>query len=73
MYMWASEKVFAGIYTLLCMLGPLIKRDKLKEERIWRVWSRSESLETSEVPSRNEAWTLNIEMNETGIGCDECD
>ena len=32
--MGASEEVCAGIYTLLCMLGPLIKRDNLKEERM---------------------------------------
>ena len=30
--MWASEEVCAGIYTLLCMLGPLIKRDTQKEK-----------------------------------------
>ena len=29
--MGASEEVCAGIYTLLCMLGPLIKREHLKE------------------------------------------
>ena len=32
MHMWASDEVCAGIFTLLCMLSPLIKRDHQEKE-----------------------------------------
>ena len=32
MHMWASDEVCAGISTLLCMLSPLIKRDRQEKE-----------------------------------------
>ena len=30
--MWASDEECAGIFTLLCMLSPLIKRDHQEKE-----------------------------------------
>ena len=32
MHMWASDEVCVGIFTLLCMLSPLIKRDHQEKE-----------------------------------------
>ena len=45
MHMVATDEVYAGIYTLLCMFSQLIKREHQDEERMWVMWSRSEGPE----------------------------
>jgi len=34
MHMWASDEECAGIFTLLCMLSPLIKRDHQEKKNV---------------------------------------
>ena len=76
-HMWASQEVCAGVHTLLCILHQLIKHDQLKEERMWRMWLRSESPYTSKIPWRKEAWRLDANLDyltgATKERCDECD
>ena len=66
------EGMCRSLHRVHIRLGPLKKREHLIEVIMWRMWSRSESLNTS-IPWRNEAWTLEPNLDcLTGL-CDECD
>ena len=54
-------------------LGPLIKSDNIKEEKMCRMWSRSESPDTSEVLWRKEAWRLEANLDYFIGLCDKGD